>query len=126
MSYPEDWHEEIDLTVEPWKTLAPLCWNCVSPSRLGALAEKHGVSENPYKKRNTSGLFEEGRQHHRDWAAAEKRFGAKLVTMDKPGADRAVLDSNDAKLVDGKPVILEGGKIGKPAGWTAPDLRGFV
>jgi hypothetical protein len=46
--------------------------------------------------------------------------------MDKPGADRAVLDSNNAKLVDGKPVILEGGKIGKPPGWKAPDLRGFV
>jgi len=51
---------------------------------------------------------------------------AYLAKMNKPGADRAVLDSNDSKLVDGKPVILEGGKIGKPAGWTAPDLRGFV
>jgi len=51
---------------------------------------------------------------------------AYLAEMDKPGADKAVLASNDAKLVDGKPVILEGGKIGKPAGWTAPDLRGFV
>jgi predicted HAD superfamily Cof-like phosphohydrolase len=51
---------------------------------------------------------------------------AYLAEMDKPGADMAVLDSNDAKLVDGKPVILEGGKIGKPEGWKAPDLRGFV
>ena len=51
---------------------------------------------------------------------------AYLAKMDKPGADRAVLDSNDAKLVDGKPVILQGGKIGKPDGWVAPDLRGFV
>lgn len=51
---------------------------------------------------------------------------AYLAKMDKPGADKAVLASNDAKLVDGKPVILEGGKIGKPEGWTAPDLRGFV
>lgn len=51
---------------------------------------------------------------------------ACLAGMDKPGADRAVLDSNDAKLVDGKPVILEGGKIGKPPGWKPPDLRGFV
>jgi len=51
---------------------------------------------------------------------------AYLAEMDKPGADRAVLDSNDAKLVDGKPVILDGGKIGKPEGWKAPDLRGFV
>lgn len=44
----------------------------------------------------------------------------------KPSADAAVLDSNDAKLVDGKPVILPGGKIGKPEGWTAPDLSRFV
>jgi hypothetical protein len=51
---------------------------------------------------------------------------AYLAEMDKPGADRAVLDSNDAKLVDGKPVILPGGKIGKPEGWKAPDLSGFV
>jgi len=51
---------------------------------------------------------------------------AYLAKMDKPGADRAVLDSNDAKLVDGKPMILPGGKIGKPEGWQAPDLWGFV
>jgi len=37
-----------------------------------------------------------------------------------------VLDSNDAKLVDGKPVILPGGKIGKPEGWKAPNLSMFV
>lgn len=51
---------------------------------------------------------------------------AYLALMDKEEADIAVLDSNDAKLVDGKPVILEGGKIGKPEGWTAPDLTPFV
>lgn len=51
---------------------------------------------------------------------------AYMANFDKVGADEAVLDSNDAKLVDGKPVILEGGKIGKPEGWKAPDLRGFV
>ena len=51
---------------------------------------------------------------------------AYLADFDKEGADNAVLDSNDAKLVDGRPVILEGGKIGKPAGWKAPDLKRFV
>ena len=51
---------------------------------------------------------------------------AYLAGMNKPGADRAVLDSNDAKLVDGKPVILEGGKIGKRQGWKAPNLLTFV
>jgi predicted HAD superfamily Cof-like phosphohydrolase len=51
---------------------------------------------------------------------------AYLAGFDKQGADEAVLQSNEAKLVDGKPVLLEGGKIGKPAEWTAPELRGFV
>lgn len=49
-----------------------------------------------------------------------------MAGFDKPAADLAVLGSNDAKLVDGKPVILQGGKIGKPENWTPPDLRKFV
>lgn len=51
---------------------------------------------------------------------------AYLAEFNKPAADEAVLKSNEAKLVDGKPVILEGGKIGKPEGWKAPDLTEFV
>ena len=51
---------------------------------------------------------------------------AYLAGMDKPGADAAVLDSNDSKLEDGKAVILPGGKIGKGKNYKAPDLRGFV
>lgn len=51
---------------------------------------------------------------------------AYLARLDKAAADELVLASNEAKLVDGKPVILEGGKIGKPEGWKPPDLRPFV
>lgn len=51
---------------------------------------------------------------------------AHLLGFNKPMADQAVLSSNEAKLVDGSPIILEGGKIGKPEGWTAPDLSDFV
>jgi predicted HAD superfamily Cof-like phosphohydrolase len=52
---------------------------------------------------------------------------AYLAGMNKDAADQAVLASNDAKLVDGKPVFVEGtSKIGKPAGWKAPDLSAFV
>lgn len=51
---------------------------------------------------------------------------AYMAGFDKPSADLAVLASNEAKLVDGKPMILEGGKIGKPDGWKPPDLRSFV
>jgi predicted HAD superfamily Cof-like phosphohydrolase len=51
---------------------------------------------------------------------------AYLAGFNKLAADEAVLASNEAKLVDGKPVILEGGKIGKPEGWQTPNLRSFI
>lgn len=51
---------------------------------------------------------------------------AFLLGFNKPAADEAVLKSNEAKLVNGEPVILEGGKIGKPEGWQPPDLKPFV
>lgn len=51
---------------------------------------------------------------------------AYLLGFDKDGADAAVLASNDAKLINGQPVILPGGKIGKPGGWQAPNLTPFV
>jgi len=51
---------------------------------------------------------------------------AYLAGFNKEAADAAVLDSNDAKLVNGKPVLLPGGKIGKPEGWTPPSLSQYV
>ncbi len=51
---------------------------------------------------------------------------AFLAGFDKNGADQAVLDANDDKLIDGKPVIKPGGKIGKRPGWQAPPMRPFV
>lgn len=51
---------------------------------------------------------------------------AYLAGFDKESADQAVLASNEAKLVDGKPVILPGGKIGKPKDWMPPDLRAYT
>lgn len=51
---------------------------------------------------------------------------AYMLGFNKPPADEAVLSSNDAKLVNGKPVILPGGKIGKPEGWKPPELEEFV
>ena len=49
-----------------------------------------------------------------------------LHKMDKRTADQRVLDANDAKLIDGKPVLLPGGKIGKPEGWKAADLTDLI
>ena len=51
---------------------------------------------------------------------------AYLAGFSKPEADRRVLAANDDKLIDGKPVILPGGKIGKRDGWTAPNLEDLV
>jgi predicted HAD superfamily Cof-like phosphohydrolase len=51
---------------------------------------------------------------------------AYLADMEKDAADQAVIASNEAKLVDGKPVILPGGKIGKPEGWKPPNLTHYV
>lgn len=51
---------------------------------------------------------------------------AYLLDFDKDGADEAVLEANDDKLVNGKPVILPGGKIGKPQGWEPADISRFV
>ena len=52
---------------------------------------------------------------------------AYLAGFDKDAADQAVLDSNDSKLEDGKPVFVEGTtKIGKGKNYQAPDLRKFV
>lgn len=51
---------------------------------------------------------------------------AFLAGFRKDEADQAVLASNDSKLVDGKPIILPGGKIGKPETYSPPDLTPFV
>jgi predicted HAD superfamily Cof-like phosphohydrolase len=51
---------------------------------------------------------------------------AWLADFNKYDADKEVLDANDRKLVDGKPIILEGGKIGKPEGWWPADVSRFA
>lgn len=51
---------------------------------------------------------------------------AFLAEMNKPLADMRVLDANDNKLVDGKPVILNGGKIGKGPNYQPPMLGDCV
>lgn len=51
---------------------------------------------------------------------------AFFAQMDKEEADRRVLDSNESKLVDGKAVILPGGKIGKGPNYKPPVLDDLV
>lgn len=52
---------------------------------------------------------------------------AYLAGFDKDGADEAVLNSNDSKLEDGKPVFVDGTtKIGKGKNYVAPNLAPYV
>lgn len=51
---------------------------------------------------------------------------AYLQGMNKAEADQRVLASNEDKLDNGQPVILQGGKIGKREGWKAPKLGDLV
>lgn len=54
--------ERLDPTVEPWATLAPLCWDSPSSFRMGWEAEAHGIAGNPYKSPFARGVFDAGRQ----------------------------------------------------------------
>ena len=51
---------------------------------------------------------------------------AFLAGFDKDAADAIVISSNEDKLVDGQPVILPGGKIGKRPGWQKPSLASCI
>lgn len=52
---------------------------------------------------------------------------AFLAGMNKPAADVRVIASNWAKFdADGKPVILDGGKVGKAEGWAPPEFSDLV
>ena len=51
---------------------------------------------------------------------------AFLAGFDKDGADQEVLASNESKLVNGRPVFLPGGKIGKPDSYQPPRLDQFI
>lgn len=46
------------------------------------------------------------------------------IPLDKVFAE--VHRSNMAKLVDGKPIYREDGKVMKPEGWTPPDVEGVL
>ena len=51
---------------------------------------------------------------------------AYLMGWRKETADRRVMDANDAKLVNGKPVIDASGKIRKPDGWMPARMDDLV
>lgn len=57
-----EFEEEIDLTAEPWKSMAENCWNSPSAYRMGAEAERRGVTECPYRKEKPRELYEAGRK----------------------------------------------------------------
>ena len=79
LTYQEEYEEEIDLTVEPWKTMAANCWNSPSAYRMGAEAERRGVAECPYRKEKPRELYEAGRKMMRAYL---------LQNTERSGAER--------------------------------------
>lgn len=82
------------------------------------------------KKGSTLAFIKTGKQVHALDALCDTEVTgngiAYLAGFDKNGADQEVLASNESKLVNGKPVILPGGKIGKGPNYRAPELEKFV
>ena len=62
--------------------------------------------------------------HLYDYDPAAERIG--LQAAEGLGVPGHMVVKTLMALVDGKPVLLEGGKIGKPEGWKAPDLLPYV
>jgi len=97
---------------------------------LECLADDLHLIASSLKKNITKCFIKTGKEVHMLDAICDTEVTgngiAYLADFDKNGADGEVLASNDAKLVDGKPVLLPGGKIGKPEGWKAPELEKFV
>jgi predicted HAD superfamily Cof-like phosphohydrolase len=56
--------------------------------------------------------------------AAESALESAVYGLDE--VFKEVHRSNMAKLVDGKVIRREDGKILKPAGWTPPDIKGVL
>lgn len=96
-------------------------WICADELRLLASSFKRGITQVRIDER----LREQALDALCDCEVTGNGV-AYLAGFNKTAADAAVLDSNDAKLVNGQPVILPGGKIGKPQGWKAPDLAPFT
>ena len=67
------YNEQLDLTVEPWSTLAPLCWDNPSSFRMGWEAEKHGIAGNPYKSQFARRVYEAGRQRCKEGGFASTK-----------------------------------------------------
>jgi hypothetical protein len=67
------YEERLDLTVEPWATLAPMCWSSPSSFRMGWQAEAHGILGAPYKSPFARGVFEAGRERCREGGFASTK-----------------------------------------------------
>ena len=67
------YNEKIDLTAEPWATLAPLCWDSPSAFRMGWQAEAHGINGNPYKSPFAQRVFEAGRKSCKESGGSKKK-----------------------------------------------------
>lgn len=74
------YNEKLDMTLEPWAKLAPLCWDNPSSFRMGWESEAHGIAGNPYKSKFSRGVFEAGRQRCKEGGFAATKTLASNKT----------------------------------------------
>jgi len=67
------YNERLAPDLEPWATLAPLCWDNPSAFRMGWEAEAHSIAGNPYRSHFARGVFEAGRQRCKEGGFAGKK-----------------------------------------------------
>jgi hypothetical protein len=105
--------------------------DCVEDNHsLECIADDMRLIATSLKKATTQAFIKTGREVDALDALCDTEVTgngiAYLSGFDKNGADKEVLASNESKLVNGKPVLMPGGKIGKGPNYKAPDLSGFV
>lgn len=105
--------------------------DCVEDNEsLECLADDLRLIATSLKKATTQAFIKTGREVAALDALCDTEVTgngiAYLADFDKNGADKEVLASNESKLVDGKPVLLPGGKISKGPNYKPPELEKFV
>jgi hypothetical protein len=105
--------------------------DCVEDNHsLECIADDMRLIATSLKKATTQAFIKTGREVDALDALCDTEVTgngiAYLSGFDKNGADKEVLTSNESKLVNGKPVLMPGGKIGKGPNYKAPELEKFV